>query len=108
MDNNQKQERVLIKRTIKDIAVETSKSFNGINAPEIKMIIEESFDVIKKMLLNDDYILIKGFGVFFTDYLNETDIKDPRNNDIIHCKKRRTPRFSFSRKFKKQIKKFDK
>ena len=34
-------EQILIKQTIADIAKETSKRFNGINTPEIKMIIDE-------------------------------------------------------------------
>ena len=106
METNQ--ERILVKQTIKDIARETSKKFNGINTPEVRMIITEAFNVIKEMLINDDYILIQGLGVFFTDYLDEIDIKDPRNDDIIHFEKRRVPKFYYSRHFKNQIKEFDK
>ena len=101
IDNEQKQ--VLIKQTMIDIAKETSKRFNGINTPEIKMIIDEAFEVIKEMLIKDNYIVIQGLGVFYTDYLDETDIKDPRNDKFIHFSRRRVPRFYFSRSFKKQI-----
>lgn len=106
IDNEQKQ--VLIKQTMIDIATQTSKRFNGINTPEIKMIIDEAFEVIKEMLINGNYIVVQGFGVFFTDYLDETNIKDPRNSDIIHYEKRRVPRFYFSRNLKRQLKNFDK
>lgn len=108
MNANDNKERILVKQTIKDIARETSKKFTGINTPEVKMIIEETFNSIKQMLLDDDYIVIQGLGVFFTDYLNEVDIKDPKNDDILHFGKRRVPRFYFSRSFKKQLKTSDK
>ena len=98
---------ILTKQTITDIARETSKRFNGINTPEIKMIINEVFQVIEEMLLNKGYIVIQDFGVFFTDYLEENDIKDPRNNDVHHYSKRRVPRFYFSRNLKKRLKKID-
>lgn len=101
-------EQVLIKQTTIDIAKETAKRFNGINTPEIKMIIDETFNVIKEMLLDNNYIVVQGLGVFYMDYLDESDIKDPRNNDVIHFPKRRVPRFYFSRSFKKQIKMFNK
>lgn len=104
----QDEEYVLIKQTITDIAKQTSKRFNGINTPEIKMIIREIFQVIEEMLLNGDYIVIQDFGVFFTDYLEENDIKDPRNNNVYHYLKRRVPRFCFSRNLKKRLKNFDK
>ena len=100
-------EQILIKQTIVDIAKETSKRFNGINTPEIKMIIDETFDVIKEMILKDNYVVIQGLGVFYTDYLNDADIKDPRNNTFIHFSKRKVPRFYFSRSFKKQFKTFN-
>ena len=99
------EEPVLVKKTTIDVAKETSRRFKGINTPEVKMIIDETFNVIKEMLLKDNYIVIQGLGVFYTDYLNETDIKDPRNNNFIHFSKRRVPRFYFSRSFKKQVKK---
>ena len=67
--------------------------------------IDETFNVIKEMLLKDNYIVIQGLGVFYTDYLDETDIKDPRNDKFIHFSRRRVPRFYFSRSFKKQIRK---
>lgn len=108
MNTKNEQEQVLIKQTTIDIAKKTSKRFNGINTPEIKMIIDETFEVIKEMLVNGNYVVVQGFGVFFTDYLNETYIKDPRNSDIIHYDKRRVPKFYFSRSFKKQLKNFDK
>ena len=79
-----------------------------INTPEIKLIIDEAFEVIKEMLIDGNYIVVQGFGVFFTDYLDEANIKDPRNSDIIHYEKRRVPRFYFSRNLKKQLKNFDK
>ena len=108
MNTNKTEERFLVKQTIKDIAQKTSKKFKGINTPQIKMIIEEEFKTIEDMLLEDDYIIIKGLGVLFTDYLDEIDIKDPRNSDIIHFEKRRVPKFYFSRSFKKKLKMFDK
>lgn len=108
MNTNKNEERILVKQTVKDVARETAKKFNGINTPEVKMIIEEAFNSIKRMLLDDDYVVIQGLGVFFTDYLNEVDIKDPRNDDILHFEKRRVPRFYFSRSFKKQLKTSDK
>ena len=108
MNNENGKKQILIKQTMIDIAKETSKSFDGINTPEIKMIIEESFNVIKKMLFNGNYIVVQGFGVFFTDYLNEVDIKDPRNNNFVHYEKRLVPRFCFSRNLKKQLRYFNK
>ena len=108
MKETTKEERILVKQTTIDVAKKTSKKFKGINTPEIKMIIDETFDTIKEMLLNGDYVVIQGFGVFYTDYLDEVDIKDPRNNNIIHVFQRRVPRFSFSRSFKKKLKIFDK
>ena len=103
-----KEEKILVKQTILDIAKETSKNLNGINTPEIKIVIDEVFEVIKKMLLHNSYIVIQGFGVFYTDYLDDVDIKDPRNNNTMHFSKRRVPRFYFSRSYKKQLKEFDK
>ena len=102
------EEYVLIKQTVTDIAKQASKRFNGINTPEIKMIINEVFQIIEEMLLDKNYIVIQDFGVFFTDYLEENNIKDPRNNDIYHYPKRRVPRFYFSRNLKKRLKNFDK
>lgn len=96
---------ILVKKTTIDVAKETSRRFKGINTPEVKMIIDETFNVIKEMLLKDNYIVIQGLGVFYTDYLDETDIKDPRNDKFIHFSRRRVPRFYFSRSFKKQIRK---
>ena len=101
-------ENILVKQTTVDIAKETSKRFNGINTSEIKMIIDETFNVIKEMLIDGDYIVVQGLGVFYTDYLNEANIKDPRNNNFIHFSKRKVPRFYFSRKFKKQVRASDK
>ena len=99
------EEQILVKKTTIDVAKETSRRFKGINTPEIKMIIDETFNVIKEMLIKDNYIVIQGLGVFYTDYLNENNIKDPRNDSFIHFSKRRVPRFYFSRSFKKQIRK---
>ena len=80
-------ERTLVKQTTIDVAKETSKRFKGINTSDIKMIIDETFEVMKEMLLSGDYIVIQNLGVFFTEYLDEVDIKDPRNDDIIHFPK---------------------
>ena len=43
-------EQVLIKQTTIDIAKETAKRFNGINTPEIKMIIDENEELNKKFM----------------------------------------------------------
>lgn len=104
MNIKNEETQVLVKQTTIDVAKKTSKRFNGINTPEIKMIIDETFNVIKEMILDGNYVVIQGLGVFYTDYLDEVDIKDPRNNDIIHFQRRKVPRFYFSRNFKKQIK----
>ena len=72
-----------------------------------KNIAEESTEyiikTIKKTLLNQEDILITGFGKFMVREKNERKGRNPSTGDTLILKKRRVISFKCSKKLKNQI-----
>ena len=80
-----------------------SERFSNLNKKHIEYIVNEMFIQIKKALINNDKVEIRGFGTFNIREIREKIARNPKTGEQIKTSSKRVPYFKPGKEIKKSL-----
>jgi integration host factor subunit beta len=75
----------------------------GITAKEAELAVKTVFASIKKTLINEDRVEIRGFGSFKVKAYRRYQGRNPKTGDIIEVKDKNLPFFKVGKELKERV-----
>ena len=80
-----------------------SERFTNLNKKHIEYIVNEMFLQIKKALINNDKVEIRGFGTFNVRETSEKIARNPKSGEQIKIPSKKVPYFKPGKEIKKTL-----
>jgi integration host factor subunit beta len=80
-----------------------SERFTNLNKKHIEYIVNEMFLQIKKALINNDKVEIRGFGTFNIRETSEKIARNPKSGEQIKIPSKKVPYFKPGKEIKKTL-----
>jgi integration host factor subunit beta len=80
-----------------------SEKYTNLSRKHVEYIVNEMFSQIKKALMNNEKVEIRGFGTFNVRVSNEKIARNPRSGEQIKIAKKKVPCFKPGKEIKNTL-----
>jgi nucleoid DNA-binding protein len=85
-----------------DLIIDVSRA-TGLTQGDTRIVVEEFFETVSKILESGKYLEIRGFGTFHSKIRLPRPARNPKTGEKVPLYMRLVPLFKYSKEFKKSI-----